>query len=423
MTAQTSVRSFVWPEHWAIVAAAEADRIEHQMRLAAALATQNSIASVNAIEGHLAEVRAACSRRGRSWIRRRSVFDRWRGASVERAFRHLHAAKCFLVHLLPQSEVDALFPDVLARLAKVLDRDDPRRTVAERALRSPHPPVRRAALQQAMVTAYEASDEEYVRLRDFRNIIVLTTIRLALFIGGLLAVVTLSPKAIPLCFEPSVTAGTGAEQATTVCPSGDRQTPTGGDILIVAGLGAVGGGLGALFAIRNLRGTSTPYGIPTALAVLKAPAGALTAVIGILLLAGGFVPGLSNLDSQRQILAYALLFGYAQQLITRLVDDQGQSLLNTVPSKDSQAEQSMPATAPPAPPTPVSQEIGSTPEPALSTDRTPDTASPTPYAADAGPDGSEPGVPDSYQQIGANDNVASNSPSPVETIDTTRGGA
>jgi hypothetical protein len=235
-------------------------------------------------------------------------------------------------------------------------------------------------------------------------------------------VVTFSPKAIPLCFEPSVTAGTAADQVTTVCPSGDHQTPTGGDILIVAGLGAVGGGLGALFAIRNLRGTSTPYGIPTALAVLKVPAGALTAVIGILLLAGGFVPGLSNLDSQRQILAYALLFGYAQQLITRLVDDQGQNLLNGVPSKDSQAEQPMPAPPPPAPATPGNQGSGLTPEPALSTVGTVDAASPPPYAGDAGPDGSEPGVPDSYEQVAANDNVEPNSPGPVETVDTTRAG-
>jgi hypothetical protein len=61
--------------------------------------------------------------------------------------------------------------------------------------------------------------------------------------------------------------------------------------LIVAGLGAIGGALGALVAIRNLRGTSTPYSVSTALAVLKGPSGALTAVTGMLLLAGGFVPG------------------------------------------------------------------------------------------------------------------------------------
>src|SRR3712207_7636499 len=42
----------------------------------------------------------------------------------------------------------------------------------------------------------------------------------------------------------------------------------------------------------------------------------------ILLMRGQFIPGLSALDSSAQILAWALVFGYAQQLFTRLVDQQ-----------------------------------------------------------------------------------------------------
>jgi hypothetical protein len=49
---------------------------------------------------------------------------------------------------------------------------------------------------------------------------------------------------------------------------------------------------------------------------------------------GGFVPGLSQLDSQPQILAYAFLFGSAQQLVTRLIDRQAQDILTKVPSKE-----------------------------------------------------------------------------------------
>jgi len=73
--------------------------------------------------------------------------------------------------------------------------------------------------------------------------------------------------------------------------------------------------------------------VPLALTLLKVPTGALTAVAGILLLGGGFVPGLSELDTQRQILAYALVFGYAQQLATRYLDDRASTLLAEVPSK------------------------------------------------------------------------------------------
>jgi hypothetical protein len=282
--------------------------------------------------------------------------DRWRGTSVEQAYRNLHSAKIFLVDLLPPPEVAAFVPEVRARMAAVLDRNDPRRVDAEKALQSSDPATVQVALKQAMEVSYDASDEEYVRLRSFRNIILATAATFAVFVGLILIVVASSPQAIPLCFEPSVTGSNIANQSGNgqiqqiqptqqVCPSGNQQTPTPGDVLIIAGLGALGGGLGALLAIRNLRGTSTPYGVTMALAVLKVPSGALIAVIGMLLLAGGFVPGLSNLDSQRQILAYALVFGYAQQLITRLADAQAQTIMNRLPSKDPEAAQPAVATS------------------------------------------------------------------------------
>jgi len=52
---------------------------------------------------------------------------------------------------------------------------------------------------------------------------------------------------------------------------------------------------------------------------------------------GQFVPGLSALDTSAQILAWALVFGYAQQLFTRLVDQQAHSVLNTVRERKTAA--------------------------------------------------------------------------------------
>jgi hypothetical protein len=45
---------------------------------------------------------------------------------------------------------------------------------------------------------------------------------------------------------------------------------------------------------------------------------------------GGFVPGLTALDSSAQILAWAIVFGYSQQVFTRLIDNQGSDLLHDV---------------------------------------------------------------------------------------------
>jgi hypothetical protein len=67
-----------------------------------------------------------------------------------------------------------------------------------------------------------------------------------------------------------------------------------------------------------------------ALAALKLPTGAVTAVLGLLLVRGEFVPGLSALDTSGQILAWAVIFGYAQLVFTRFVDQQAQTVLDKV---------------------------------------------------------------------------------------------
>jgi hypothetical protein len=358
MSSPTGANTQTWPEQWAVQAAVDAERIRNRLNAATARPLSGpETASKAAVERHLEQaVQACCQDENRKRRRRR---DRWRGTSVEQAFLHLHAAKGFLVDLLSPAEVEAIVPDVTTRLAAALDRNDPRRVEIEGLLHTTTGATRRAVLKQAMETAYGASDEQYVRLRDFRNIILLTALSMFLLTAALLIAVTVFPHAIPMCFDPGVTtAATGqpGPQAFSVCPSGDQNHPGPGDILIVAGLGAIGGAIGALVAIRNLRGTSTPYSVSTALAVLKGPSGALTAIIGMLLLAGGFVPGLTNLDSQRQILAYALIFGIAQQLVTRVADDRAQQILNQLPSKDPRAD-------PPRAPVPV-RRTDSDPAPA-----------------------------------------------------------
>lgn len=334
----------LWPEHWAIQADLEADRIQHRLEIATARPLTTAEAEARtAVLNHVAEARAACRRNGR----RRGLRDRWRGTSVERAFVHLHAAKIFLVDVLPDGEFAALIPEVSTRLGQVLDRNDPRRVDVERLMQTGTGADRRAAVKQAMETAYDASDEEYVRLRDFRNIIALAALAVTALTALLIFFVAEQPQAFPLCFSPDAT--------STICPSGDSPRPTGGDILVIAALGALGGVLGGLVAIRRLRGTSTPYSVSTALAVLKVPSGALAAVIGMLLLTGGFIPGLTSLDSRPQILAYALIFGLAQHIVTRVADNRAQEILDGLPSKDSESRPAQPPVVAAPGPAPADQ--------------------------------------------------------------------
>jgi hypothetical protein len=116
-----------------------------------------------------------------------------------------------------------------------------------------------------------------------------------------------------------------------------RATASPSDVPLVALLGLAAAVLSAALSLRKLQGTTLPYSLPVALAVFKLPAGALTAVIGLLLMRGEFVPGLSALDSPAQILAWAVLFGYAQQLFTQFVDQRAQGLLDEVSKQDTPA--------------------------------------------------------------------------------------
>ncbi|TCC48607.1 hypothetical protein E0H75_18635 [Kribbella capetownensis] len=278
--------------------------------------------------------------------------SRWSGAHVEGAFLSLHLAEVQLVELYTDEDISAHSPGVLARMQTCFAPTDQRRVEAEslfgrrqhsgseraesagqrskrlagryphRAADGPGLHSRRAAFREAMKVSYEAADEQHARLRHVRNVLVVATLLLTALVVAICLTAAAHPTAIPLCFA-------------NACPSTAGTSPDSGDVTIVALMGILGGALSATLAVQNLRttATSTPYGIPVSLALFKLPAGALTAIGGLVLIHGEFVPGLSDLDSQGQILAYAIVLGVAQQLVTRFVDQRARSALAAVPSK------------------------------------------------------------------------------------------
>jgi hypothetical protein len=306
-----------------------------------------------AIDGHLRDALEVIGHR--PTIRWSRLVDWWRGTSIEQAYRSLHAARVFLVEVLSTEEIRELVPSVQAGIAAGLPATDPRRLSIDQLGSVRHANVLCARVQVGLDLLYESSDEAHQRIRVFRNILLSAAALIAVFMLGFVLIVSRNPTTIPLCFTPNATAAVTTQApdatATIVCPHGEftghpRDFAAAEDIAIIAGLGLLGSALASAIAVRKLTGRSTPYGVPTALALLKVPTGALTAVSGILLLGGGFVPGLSELDSQRQIVAYALVLGYAQQAVTRLIDDRANALLNAVPVKG-------PDTPPQSPSVPV----------------------------------------------------------------------
>ena len=360
---------------WRAHVRASADALKHQLNALPAERTrarrERRDAIGQAVQDHL---RAAC--RFAAWDEEdnsnggpsvgRQFNEWWTGASCEGAYVNLHEAEIALAQLLPDDEIQAGIPAALARL-ETMDVSDPRRRAAETqlALSSPRAP-RRAAFQSAVRTGLELIDQQHARLRGFRNIVLTTTVGLMLLVVAMCVVGAWKPDAIPLCFGPEPTTAFGQPSAPVegpvgvACPSEEapptpgtepRRLPAPGDVTLVALLGLMGGGLSGALAIRHLQGTSTPYDVPVALSLLKLPSGALLALVGLLFVRGGFVPGLSQLDSQPQILAYAFLFGSAQQLVTRLIDRQAQDILTKVPSKEPTTSKPEPPPAEQLPPT------------------------------------------------------------------------
>lgn len=261
----------------------------------------------------------------------RTLRSWWRGTSIEAAFRKSHQAEAELARLYDPYEVAAEEWPALARVDQALNRDDPVRAQARALIDLDVGPHKRALLSKLIEVGHEAVDGSHARLRNFRNILLTAAWCIAVLVLAFSVVVFFKPEAVPFCFRPGSTNGSVGNEVA--CPSGG-QAAGPMDVVVVALLGLLGGALSAAVSIRNLKGTATPYDVPIALALLKVPAGALTALGALIAIRGEFVPGLSALDSQEQILAYALVFGYAQQLLTGLIDRQAQDLLNAVPSKD-----------------------------------------------------------------------------------------
>jgi hypothetical protein len=310
---------------------------------------------VPAIRGHLDEAKAAANKSAPPGAARVSVLGRVRaaysGSSVERVLANLDAAEADLLRLAPPDYVRGQIPYLLAHVRQHLVPSDPRRAVLDKRgflekVVEPSPgealsDITRGNIIAAVRGASLEARREYMRVHSFRNVLLLASLLLTFAAAGVAVLGIVSPKTVPLCFAPSQ-----AAPPKIVCPTGetpvlnrDVDDVTAGtvsrwDLALVEVVGLVAAAVAGAAALRQVRGTSTPYSLPVALAVLKLPTGALTAVLGLLLMRGQFVPGLSALDTSAQIIAWGIVFGYGQQLFTRLVDQQAHRVLDDVGGAD-----------------------------------------------------------------------------------------
>jgi hypothetical protein len=285
---------------------------------------------VKAVRRHVDDAREA--------VLARSPWSLITGAETQRALYSLDAAEVTLLRLADKRFLAGVMPELVASAKEALPHGDATLThLIERQVRLGEVATLTEADAQCLIAAISAAKKAALRarnrVRSFRNVLLATT-ALVTFVAFALAMV--APDTLPLCqYDPA--------EGTTCPASGDSPQPA--DTLIVMFAGLIGATISAVFALKNVRGTSDPYSVPFVTALLKLPTGALTAAMGLLLIRGGFTPGFTGLDSAAQIIAYSIVFGYAQHLFTSLVDRQANTILAAAPS--------LGPSLPPAPTEPV----------------------------------------------------------------------
>lgn len=259
------------------------------------------------------------------------------GSRIDAAEINLNAGEALVARYTGDEEIKAHLPRLLSQVERCFPPHDPRRVEAVRGLVPLHTPPasaigagRRRLYMQTLRSVNEVAQQQLTRVRSFRNKVGLWTFILLVIAVVLGLIGAKWPSAVQTCFHPQPAPGQLPE---VPCPAGQGR-PTGGDISLVLVLGVLGAALSVAVGLRSARQTSSPYGVAGVLLLMKLPCGALTALAGLLLIRGGFVPGFSAIDTQEQIIAYAVLFGFAQQLITRLVDDKGREVLDKVQSSE-----------------------------------------------------------------------------------------
>jgi hypothetical protein len=175
---------------------------------------------------------------------------------------------------------------------------------------------------EAMGEACTAEDQQQFQVSRFRRMLFGTFAALLVLVVFMGIVGNIEPGYFPLCLAEQGAKG------TMICPTGDH-TRGGANLPLVLGLGAIGASLAVATSLaRQKLVVGVRYSLSVAQGLVKVAFGALTAVLGIIILGTqtSNVPGI--LGTQAGLLTAAVVFGYAQQIFTRVIDKQASSLVN-----------------------------------------------------------------------------------------------
>jgi hypothetical protein len=273
----------------------------------------------------------------------------WNGDRTERAYSALHRADAGFLALASDEVLRPRAGMMLGQLPSAASQLGAARLASYQALltsiafpKTNPPPAITGATRSALIGCSDALDQalgtQHYRVRSYRNLLLATA-------AGLMALYLL--LAIAGAFDPSFFSlcakGAGAR---TTCPSG--HVAGRWDILLLGFAGLVGGSVGALILLLNAKVAGGPFTLPIAQAAVKLPAGAVIALVGLFAVQHGTL-GVLMPQAGDALVALALLFGVAQQALTRFIDKRANSLFGD-PKPVATADASRSASSLPNPP-------------------------------------------------------------------------
>lgn len=242
----------------------------------------------------------------------------WNGQPQEAAYRAIHEADAQLYQLLRGPALQAHLKDLLAEASNFMDSEDERLKDVTAGHHSPlipkkNPdPVSVAHLARAVNTE---SIGKYAESRGFRNRLIRLSL-IGLIATALVIFVSTNEKIL------------GVDKA-----------------LWASLFGAVGALISAILPLTRAAGTWNPFSLPVYQLMVKIVLGPLFAIIGLILLQADVIPGFVPSGDEltlSQTLIWAVVFGAAQQTVTRSIDNRISGLISSIPSEDTDARAGSP---------------------------------------------------------------------------------
>jgi len=303
-----------WTAGWRLVIQ---DRIN---RLKVAVAKVRRDADLTAVHTGIDQAKAAARLDGEKlgpldwlgqWVTGSAVESAWRGLHRAEEEFMLEADDEWVLARLSQTQATLLAMGIIGHAAT----DTQKAVMDMKSLKLDKD--ERKALKATLEGLNLRSDSYHSDLRTLRNILFTTTMLLLIGLAAMAVMGALAPQTFSLCGVP----------APEPC-----NAPS---VLEVEIAGGFGGLLSAVVFITNLPAQNTPYTIWLYQGLLKAPTGAALALIVVFLVQTGLV-GFLKADPA-YVIPYALVFGFAQQAATQVVDNWASGIVKK--SAPSQAKE------------------------------------------------------------------------------------